>query len=349
MFENLASQQRTAEAIATRTSLFNWFLKRLQVRESPISQNKQYVGEVLAILLQSSAVNRRYFTQLADVNGIDILLQLLSPYRKRDPAKGSEEEELLENVFDAVTCLVGEASGKEKFVEAEGVELALIMLREGKMSKARALRLLDHAMAGPGGVVVCERFVEALGLKTLFGMFMKKQDAQTTEHILGIFAALLRYLPAESPARIRTLAKFVERDYEKIGKLVVLREGYAGRVKEVERGIEAQKREMGEGEWEDMEGEWFGRRLDGGLFCLQLVDLVLAWLCAEDDGAREKVGVELGKRGVGTEVVRATLQEQVEGMEDGEEGMEDGEEGEGDVDEESRHMKEMLKTLIQFV
>ena len=341
VFENLASQQRIAEAIATKTQLLSWLLERLQTRESPISQNKQYAGEVLAILLQSSVVNRKHFIQLQNIDGVDILLQLLSPYRKLDPAKGGEEEELLENIFDAVTCLVDEVEGREKFVQVEGVELALIMLREGKMSKPRALRLLDHAMAGEGGVVVCERFVEALGLKTVFGMFMKKQDGQTTEHILGIFASLLRALPAETPARIRTLAKFVEKEYEKIEKLITLREGYAARVKEVERGIERQKKEVDEEEWEEYEAEWFTRRLEGGLFCLQLVDLVVAWLCAEDDGARRKVQEELGKRSVEISVIGDTLKEQLKGLEEGAE--------EGEVDEEARHVREMLRTLIQFL
>lgn len=344
-----------------KTSLLSWILDRLQVRESPISQNMQYAAEVLAILLQSSAVNRKRFTEL---NGIDSLLQLLSPYRKRDPAKGGEEEELLENLFDVATCVVHEVEGKDKFVEAEGVELALIMLREGKMSKSRALRLLDHACGGEKGVVVCEKLVDALGLKTIFGMFMKKQDAQTNEHILGILSALLRCLPADSAPRIRTLAKFVEKDYEKIGKLLVLREGYVNGVKAVEKGIEKQKKEMEEEEWEDHEAEWFSRKLDGGLFCLQLTDLVLAWLCAEDDGARRKVEEVLGEKGLSTAVVRETLKgrfcsldheviyiyeanvgllllDQLDSMDDGSD--------DSEVDDETRNMKEMLATLIKFV
>ncbi|KAI5807596.1 Catenin-beta-like protein [Peziza echinospora] len=334
--ENLASHQQTSEAIGTKTQLLSWLIKRLQARESPISQNKQYAGEVLAILLQSSPKNREKFTEL---NGVDVLLQLLSPYRKRDPVKGGEEEELLENIFDAATCIVHEFSGKEKFVEAEGVELALIMLREGKMSKARALRLLDHACGGDKGVIVCERLVEAVGLKTVFGLFMKKQDAQTTEHLLGIFAALLRNLPADTAPRIRTLAKFVEKDYEKIARILELRDGYAKSLKNAERQIEEQKKEIDEEEWEEHAGEWFSKRLDGGLFCLQMADTVLAWLCAEDDGAKKRVVEILGKKGLSTEVIRETLQEQLDSME--------GDDDE--VDEETKNVREMLATLIQFV
>lgn len=171
VFENLASQQAVSERVVKETKVLGWLLERIKVKESPVSQNKQYAAEILSILVQSSAQNRK---RLIEIDGVDVLLQLLSPYRKRDPAKGGEEEELFENMFDTLICLVDEKEGKEKLVEAEGVELCLIMLREGKMSKGRALRLIDHACSGIYGGVVCEQLVEAQGLKTLFGSFMKK-------------------------------------------------------------------------------------------------------------------------------------------------------------------------------
>lgn len=182
------------------------------------------------------------------------------------------------------------------------------MLREGKMSKPRALRLLDHAVGGQQGGTVCTRIVEAAGLKTIFGMFMKKIDTATTEHLLGIFAALLMLLPAESSARIRTLAKFVEKDYEKIGKLLTLRRQYSARMAVVDKEIAEQKGRMEDEETEDMAEEWFSRRLDAGLFGLQMTDLCLAWLCAEDDGARKKVKTLLESEGMGLGDVRTTLQ-----------------------------------------
>lgn len=148
-----------------------WLLKRIQRPEPSVSQNKQYSTEVLAILLQSSGSNR---AKLIESDGIDILLQLLSAYRKRDPSKGTEEEEYVENLFDCVTCCADDREGKVKFLVAEGIELCLIMLREGKMSKPRALRLLDHALGGPDGAACCEKLVEVVGLKVIFSIFMKK-------------------------------------------------------------------------------------------------------------------------------------------------------------------------------
>src|SRR5438045_6699659 len=185
------------------------------------------------------------------MDGVDLLLQLLAPYRKRDPDKGGEEEEFVENLFDCITCVVDEPEGKEKFIEAEGIELCLIMLREGKMSKPRAFRLLDHVLGGQAGAEACERLVEAAGLKVIFGMFMKKQVAETTEHLLGMFSSLLRQLPANSASRIRTLAKFVENDYEKIIKLAKLRRDFAHKVAVVDDEIRKEKAKI---DTEDYEG-----------------------------------------------------------------------------------------------
>jgi beta-catenin-like protein 1 len=77
-------------------------------------------------------------------------------------------------------------------------------------------------------------------------------------------------LPADSASRIRTLAKFVEKDYEKIGKLLKLRVDYAARIDKVDMEIAKQRRSLDEEEHDDMAEEWFSRRLDAGLFCLQV-------------------------------------------------------------------------------
>lgn len=88
--------------------------------------------------------------------------------------------------------------------------------------------------------------------------------------MLGIFASLLRLLPGGSAARIRTLAKFMEKDYEKIEKLIKLRREYAVRVSPVEQVIEKERKALSPEEQELMAGEWLSRRFDAGLFSLQV-------------------------------------------------------------------------------
>ncbi|KAJ9162119.1 DUF1716-domain-containing protein [Coniochaeta hoffmannii] len=329
--ENLCSRRETADAVGGNEGLVRWLLGRAQRKEEGVSQNKQYAAEILAILLQASAENRR---RLAQLDAADVLLRLVAAYRKRDPEKGGEEEEFMEDLFEALTCLVDEPEGKAKFVEAEGVELCLIMLKEGKMSKRPSLRLLDHAVGGQGGVQVCQKLVEEGGLKTLFTMFMKKHDHQTTEHLLGIFNWMLRLLPANSAERIRTLAKFMEKNYEKTAKLTKLRREYLAKVEAAEQQMRQEFGGKGP-QGEEEEEEWLSRRMEAGLFCLQTINVILAWLIAEDDGARKKIQALLADHDETFHDLKVRIEEQLQET--------DAETPEG------KETRDILSTLMDFL
>ena len=242
-------------------------MKRSQANEAPVSLNKQYSTEIMAILLQSSEAARTYF---ANHEGVDQFLQAISPYRKRDPEKGSAEEEYVENLFDCLTCIADSHNGKSKLLEAEGIELCLIMLKEGKMSRSRALRLLDHVLGGSSGQACCERVIETAGLKPLFTLFSKKQEGSSTEHLLSIFSSMLRQLPGDGATRIRLLGKFVEKDYQKVARLLELRREYGARVVAVDAEIARERSAAKPAGLEELEEEWLSRRLDAGLFSSQV-------------------------------------------------------------------------------
>lgn len=330
VLENLLSQPDNVDLVGKNTKLVNWLLNRIQQDEKPTTQNKLYASEILSILTQSSSTNRQ---RIAAANGVEILLTQLAPYRRTDPEKESEEEEYMENLFDCLTSIVDELDGKTKFLEVEGVELCLLMVRDGKISKSRALKVLDHACGyvepltaenadGDGAAsinqaaAVCEKVVEARGLKPLFSTFMKtkKHDPETTEHILGIFASLLRSLPGDTDARFRVLAKFLEKDYEKIRKLVALRRDYVSRVSAFDARMRQQKKGLSKEEAEEFDLQNISDRLNEGLFCLQRMDVILAWLVAEDDSAQRAIVKALGERDEGLADVRRTLQAQLDGV-----------------------------------
>ena len=67
------------------------------------------------------------------------------------------------------------------------------------------------------------------------------------------------------------LAKFVEKGYQKIERLVQLRREYATKVTVVDEEIKAEKAGIDSKELADLEDEWLSRRLDAGLFCLQVI------------------------------------------------------------------------------
>ena len=112
-----------------------------------------------------------------------------------------------------------------------------------------------------------------------------QQEGQNIEHLLGIFASLLRLLPGGSAPRIRALAKFMEKDYEKIEKLIKLRREYAARVSPVEQAIEKERKGLSQDDQDFMAGEWLSRRFDAGLFSLQVCSIfTLCFLLVEAHG-----------------------------------------------------------------
>ncbi|QYS95569.1 DUF1716 domain-containing protein [Trichoderma simmonsii] len=331
VLENLSSQKAVATRMCEEEALLKWLLQRIQRTESSVTQNKQYAAEVLAILSQAAPENRE---KLVSLDIIDIMLQLVAPYRRRDPEKGGPEEEFVENLFESLTCLVDTPAGRVKFLEAEGIELCLILIKESKVAKHPSLRLLDHATGGTTSAEICQRIVEAGGLKTTFTMFNKSHDQRLIGPLLSIFSSMLRFLPADSPERIRLLAKFVEKEYEKTAKLVKLHRDYTTRIKAAEEEHRQESARSRDAE-EDREIQLLSKKMDAGLFNLQLVDVILAWLIAEDGGANQKIKRLLAETDDTFKSIQKTLKEQLNELDTSE--------------EDSKDMGEMLSTLIDFL
>ena len=116
----------------------------------------------------------------------------------------------------------------------------------------------------------------------------------------------------------------MEKDYEKIGRLFQLRREYASRVGTVDEEIAKERTAVDASEREALAEVWLSRRLDAGLFSLQVmpadnvfgrvfiygqtIDTIFAWLIAEDDGAKSKIDEYLKDRDESLEVIRKSLQ-----------------------------------------
>jgi beta-catenin-like protein 1 len=317
IFENMLGFNPDLSLIlVSKTKLMTWLLNRVQSKIH--DENRGYSAELLSILLQNNAVNRQDFGKK---DGVEIALNVLSQFRRRDPVD-ADETEFMENLFDALCSALAEPEVKSFFLASEGVDLMLLMMREKLQSKSRAIKTLDYAMSGAAGTVICANFVEVLGLKTLFAAFMgkgskkSKSNAPTaasedTSHILGIISSLFSNTPSDSPDRIRLLAKFVENNYEKADKLLEVRENAHNRLKVVDAEIEAEKKEtLADGSEIESEDEdlFYLRRLEGGLFTLQTVDYILAWVVMEDDGIRGHITQMLERKNQSLKDIISTLQ-----------------------------------------
>ncbi|TFY82710.1 hypothetical protein EWM64_g1309 [Hericium alpestre] len=317
IFENIVgSDPKLAEQLILKTTLLKWLLERIQSKTH--EENRSYAAELLSILLQNSRPNRLEFAQK---DGVETLLKVVSQFRRRDPVD-PDETEFMENVFDTLCSVLGEPEIKKLFLKSEGVDLMVLMMGEKRQSRSRSIKTLDHALSDQSGTEACEVFVEALGLKHLFSAFMgkasKKQKAAAAQpapediaHVLGIVSSLFSNLPSDSPARIRLLAKFVEGNYEKTDKLLDIRESAQARLKAVNKEIEAEKKVLiadGEEIGEEEEEAWYLRRLEGGLYTLQTVDYILAWIVMEDDGIRTHTKQMLDRRSKSWADIKSTLE-----------------------------------------
>ncbi|WFD36671.1 hypothetical protein MCUN1_003558 [Malassezia cuniculi] len=311
VIENLVSlDDGIAKRLVSDTPLISWLLNRMRARG--FDQNKAYAGELLSIVLQSARDD--VAVRLGEAGGIDTLLVVLSRYRRRHHLD-AEETEYVENCFSTLAGALLADENKGRFLQDEGVELMLLVLRERPVGGLRALQVLDHALGGGGGAPLCERLVDAGGLGVLFATFMERgkraPGVNELEHIFGIIASLLHGLPSDSAHRLRVLAKFVEQDYAKTKRLLELRAATHVRVGAVEKSI-AEERRILDAEGVDAQDEeelFYLRRLEGGAFSLQLIDYILAWLIMEDDDAAACIRSTLGAASMSVDAVVETLVE----------------------------------------
>ncbi|KDR83699.1 hypothetical protein GALMADRAFT_56115 [Galerina marginata CBS 339.88] len=326
IFENIVGfNPNLSSSLVSKTNILNWLVNRVQSKVH--DENRGYAAELLSIFLQDKIENKLQFGRN---NGVEVLLKVLSQYRRRDPVD-AEETEFMENLFDSLCSALSESPIKMLFLEAEGTDLMVLMMKEKMQARSRSMKVLDYAMSGPTGPDVCESFVNSLGLKTLFTAFMgntsKRQrnlvDVPATEdvgHMLGIISSLLSNLPSDSTSRVRVMAKFVEGGYEKIEKLIEIRDVARKRLTTTDTDLEKERQvrssEGKEGLSSEVEDGFYIRRLDSGLFTFQTVDYILAWLIVEDDGIQSHASRMLARGNQSLHDIVQTLRQYHEHVDD---------------------------------
>lgn len=247
------------------------------------------------------------------VDGIEILLEVLNAYKRRGPTSRTEEE-LVGNVFDALdTCLLN-PENQRRFQAAEGFELMIRMVHETGFVRFPALKVLAYAVQN--NVRNAEAFVSAGGLKVMLPAFMGKGLAHTTkvhdaesaqseeEQSVSIVASLFHLLPklttassapsdvaaANAPGsgfhRARLLGRFRSTDAtgsDAVARAVELYVKYQARVEAIEQDDDSDDEDSSAAEIAARDELRYINRMQGGLFTLQRLCLLLGHLvCATD-------------------------------------------------------------------
>nr|XP_014092563.1 beta-catenin-like protein 1 [Bactrocera oleae] len=308
--ENLTEMHSDIVREAAEQGLLAWLLKRLK-QKSPFDPNKLYCSEILSILIQTNNDNR---LMLGTIDGIDGLLQQLAIYKRHDPSS-TEEQEYMENLFNCLCSALMAKENRDRFLKGEGLQLMNLMLREKKMSRNGSLKVLDHAMSGPDGRENCNKFVDILGLRTIFPLFMKTpkrnkkhllSSDEHEEHVCSVIASMLRN--CRGTQRQRLLSKFTENDHEKVDRLLELHLKYLEKVEIVDREIDQQEKNTEIDEDEEAENNYI-KRLTGGLFTLQRIDYIILEVSATADTVKQRVVQILNLRGSSMKTIRNVMRE----------------------------------------
>lgn len=314
IIENLTEFRPEMCVQAAQQGLLAWILRRLKAR-LPFDANKLYCSEILSILLQNHEENKKL---LGEIDGIDTLLQQLSYFKRHDPIS-SDETEMMENLFGALCSSLMYSPNRDHFLKGEGLQLMNLMLREKKMSRSGALKVLDFATSNAEGTDNCNKFVDILGLRTVFPLFMqtprryKKKVAspeEHEEHVCSVIASMLKN--CKPTQRQRLLNKFTENDHEKVDRLMELHFKYLEKVHAIDNIIEKEKEnpKLEEEDHLDQEEKFYLRRLDAGLFTLQLVDYIMLDICSSGaPSIKQRVLQILNLRGGSIKTIRNIMRE----------------------------------------
>uniref|UniRef100_A0A336LIX7 Beta-catenin-like protein 1 n=1 Tax=Culicoides sonorensis TaxID=179676 RepID=A0A336LIX7_CULSO len=333
IFENLL-EMKPEMCIEVAQCLMQWLLKKIKVK-SPFDPNKLYCSEILSILIQDTNENR---ILLGSLDGIDVLLQQLATYKRHDP-NSTEEQEYMENLFNCLCSSLMLKENRDKFLKGEGLQLMNLMLREKKISRNGALKVLDYALSGIDGKDNCNKFVDILGLRTIFPLFMKtpkknKKRVMTTdeheEHVCSIISSMLKN--CKSSQRQRLLAKFTENEYEKVDRLLELHMKYLEKVENIDKEID----ELGD-EDEENDEEIYLKRLSGGLFTLQIIDYIILEISATSESIKQRVVRILNLRNASMKVIRTIMREYAGNLGDA-----------GDVESREQEQAHILQLVDRF-
>ena len=194
-----------AERLARKTKLFEVIQR--QFARDDFDENVLAASELLSVILQFEPK----LVQEVDEGMLNMLLRFC--VNERNP-KSMGEDEAAHNAFNCVILFALDPKGNELLAELKGVELLLSCWSPSAATAGLAMKAIEAALSASSAC--CEQFVEAGGLKKLFGSLKSAKTAEKAFSVVAMIDALLTMLSVDSTAFHRVLRKFCERDCEKI-------------------------------------------------------------------------------------------------------------------------------------
>lgn len=129
------------------------------------------------------------------------------------------------------------------------------------------------------------------------------------EHVVSVIAGILQHVIG--PTRNRVMLKFEENDFEKVERLGELHFKYLAKVEEVDNEIVEELKKGGEAPDED---EVYIRRLEHGLFTLQLVDYIIVDTAVANPKVKERLAKIIQLRKGSIDTIKDIVREYVDNL-----------------------------------
>jgi len=270
------------------------------------------------------------------MDGIEILLQTVAAYRKKQPSDETQVESLENACMVLDSTLTYSPANVKAFLNAQGIELAIRCLKERVHAGGVALKWLDFVGTDPVHRTACEHVVNAGALKYLFPLFLgksvpkpapiaatskkaKKEWVHAVENTaIRILYTLTRHLRDDSPneAKQRLLAKFI--DDEKCDRLVELCLEYDQKARTAEYKFFRSDVEENLQDEEAIQLAALDAKLAGGGDIFHRLGAIAAFCCSGSKRCHERVLSQLHLQQSGIGLIRAALEEFVSVLGDSE-------------------------------
>jgi len=322
------------------------FMRKKQELSVQFDEIQLYLSELLCIYLQPMDDDVSIYQQFSATKGCDKVLSLLeSGYSTKDPTL-SEEKEYVCNLLDALTAALASTANQDQFHQSPTAMTTLLsLIKSRRFVKFQAIQALSFAVTNHHGN--CLKLVECSGLKTVFAVFMhrkgikkrykKDHDGDRMEEwccsvLVHLFCNL-----SDVPLW-RLMRKFMEKEFSKIDRVVELHSKYMARLEDYDR---TQRKAEGKGirSAVEREEERYSKRLEHGLYTLQMVDIVIAFIYTfpAGDGAKmkERIAEVLNQSDSDIDDVKAVLMEYFKITNSNQKASGQGDGGENEIDDMS--------------
>lgn len=237
-------------------------------------------------------------TLARDNSNIDKLLQSIATIRGKKIKKSSDEEGFFKDMFDILRISVRDDKANSQFLENEGVDLMLILIKDEQHNwiVEEAFKVLTETLKGSNRLESAQNLIKSGALKQLFKVFHSEKSSNSKkkekskadlsqELAVQIISLLMRWLPLGSEERNRVIKKFVVNNFEKLYQILRIRD----ELKESVATEEAKQRQVRDENDDDEDSlRHFANEIEfeeqlsrAGKDQLKVINVILAWLIVE--------------------------------------------------------------------